>query len=974
MTSQNSTITCLSSENHKHQIKEHLLHYLGCLEFCDRERFFHVDNSLWKDEIDHQIALGRTQQDANDLVQEKRIAWKTNCESELRRIDFLRKTLSKDLSEHHLVDKLEESRLEWRNSEECEANIQKARRSHVGHKQRNVLPPDVSSRVDEAYEPEKDVNVPIMLFENGKGVNDGDKEDKRVWGTFPSQKTTVANLFDGESDKNLKNSLLHKDRYSGEDGCTDRIRYYHLPANNMKWVEETISRYFGDKRPDYEGTHRELQRLKKTKTYMVLRGPYWRSQLHGYDSQQTPPHARHMRPLCTTVSSSTDEADYLPKNMVLFMPYFHWDTSRKRGQFAAEINSIMAPAKKNESLNGLVPVTNPKIDANGRVQVKNALGRYLLDAARLYEGMANYRDKLLLRKYLNQDPPMHPRRTLDQAFYWTLNSTRQRDRDQVVYRGTTTLPEDFHSFNRETKKWTHHEAFGIQGPCDECKSNIQKVSRVVMVDQLWMWILDEKTVITCFPKRYGANKHDSSGVHKSIRLRLQDNSPDQIRTVFDLALIIIDECSNTFFDRTKTMDKQPQVIDTFSKAIGNVMHKQTAAFERLWRWTDKAGDIYRSRSDDDTSDLHVPLLDINPEGKLEREIKDIIEELDIMLHITKTHRDILKSFVVNAEHILDPFGTFGQESKRPMTSQNLWMISRRNEERISSPASGRDHDYGLEDHKRREDYHWFKTNADERYASVVDRIEELEELRSSAMNTADSVKDLLELKQQQASVVQAWQSVKQSEESIKQGRSIMMFTLVTIVFLPLSFLSSIFGMNNLEFSDNSWHIRDELRLMFTISAGVILLSLIFAFSAWIRAGIWYGYKCLGTTFVVRTGLYDLWLDMGLPSKKIHHSAAVFANQLKEKQRKARFERRRAERAKKDRSSARANGNSSGDQISTASTRLASNESNNVSAAETRNGDARPAWSTREILVSCVTNRLWSRGDRSDVEAGNASAQ
>jgi hypothetical protein len=40
--------------------------------------------------------------------------------------------------------------------------------------------------------------------------------------------------------------------------------------------------------------------------------------------------------------------------------------------------------------------------------------------------------------------------------------------------------------------------------------------------------------------------------------------------------------------------------------------------------------------------------------------------------------------------------------------------------------------------------------------------------------------DLLGLKQQQASVVQAWQSVKQSEEAASQGRSIMMFTVVTI--------------------------------------------------------------------------------------------------------------------------------------------------------------------------------------------------
>jgi hypothetical protein len=45
------------------------------------------------------------------------------------------------------------------------------------------------------------------------------------------------------------------------------------------------------------------------------------------------------------------------------------------------------------------------------------------------------------------------------------------------------------------------------------------------------------------------------------------------------------------------------------------------------------------------------------------------------------------------------------------------------------------------------------------------------------------VKDLLGLKQQQAGVVQAWQGVREAEESLNQGRAIMMFTIVTIVFV-----------------------------------------------------------------------------------------------------------------------------------------------------------------------------------------------
>lgn len=208
------------------------------------------------------------------------------------------------------------------------------------------------------------------------------------------------------------------------------------------------------------------------------------------------------------------------------------------------------------------------------------LGQYLLDAARLFEAMSGYRDKKLLQTFLMVDPPMHPRRTLDQAYYWSLNTTNSRDRDQVVYRATTADPLKFHRWDPDRCIWTGHDREEKltsarrnelkHETCPDCTDNIRKISRVVMVDQLWMWVLDEKTIITCFPKRYGANKHDTSGVHKSVRMRMAEGR-HSVRSVFDLALVIFEECSNTFFDRTRTSDKQPQVLDEFSEAIGNIV-------------------------------------------------------------------------------------------------------------------------------------------------------------------------------------------------------------------------------------------------------------------------------------------------------------------------------------------------------------------------------------------------------------------
>jgi hypothetical protein len=189
------------------------------------------------------------------------------------------------------------------------------------------------------------------------------------------------------------------------------------------------------------------------------------------------------------------------------MPYLHWETDRRRARaaetvkkksnakWAALIDVVEAKKLKiiESSINratsdGLlqniptrVEVSQPgsathRISAR-TIQGQSLLGRLLLNAAALLEAMDAYSDEQLIQKYLTAVPPLHPRRTLDQSYYWTLKDTRNRDRDQVVYRGTAPDP-----------KLMHHKCFIKH--CPQCKEDVTKVPRVVMVDQLWMWILD----------------------------------------------------------------------------------------------------------------------------------------------------------------------------------------------------------------------------------------------------------------------------------------------------------------------------------------------------------------------------------------------------------------------------------------------------------------------------------------------------
>jgi hypothetical protein len=167
---------------------------------------------------------------------------------------------------------------------------------------------------------------------------------------------------------------------------------------------------------------------------------------------------------------------------------------------------------------------------------KHPIGEVLLNAARVYDAMSTYRDEKLIRQYLYMNPPLHPRRTLTEVCHPT-DMSRGRDRQQIVHKATERpLTRGNFAFQR------------------------RRDVRVVMVDQLWMWILDGEAIVTCFPRRYGVGDEDPFGVQESIQARLKKLKHGTIKSVFDLGLIILDEVSNAMF-------KQPT-----SPQVCNVVH------------------------------------------------------------------------------------------------------------------------------------------------------------------------------------------------------------------------------------------------------------------------------------------------------------------------------------------------------------------------------------------------------------------
>ena len=133
-------------------------------------------------------------------------------------------------------------------------------------------------------------------------------------------------------------------------------------------------------------------------------------------------------------------------------------------------------------------------------------GKY---APESHEGPEATRDKALFRAYLNTtEVSLHIRRTLDQFFYHNID-TKQRDSSQVIHR--------------------------YQDVVEKSHPSQQKV---LMVDQLWMWILGKKLVITSFPQRWKQPKKDPLNVLESILTEIHSGSRERVRSVYELAMII----------------------------------------------------------------------------------------------------------------------------------------------------------------------------------------------------------------------------------------------------------------------------------------------------------------------------------------------------------------------------------------------------------------------------------------------------
>lgn len=440
-----------------------------------------------------------------------------------------------------------------------------------------------------------------------------------------------------------------------------------------------------------------------------------------------------MRPLYARYSSAdpedaeSDDSDSIHHNsdvLALNLPYLHWDKYSSWKKRQRHILNMKDLAEKNKQC------------------------ECLLDYKDVFDARS-HKNEILLHEQLFLPRPMHDRRTLDQSYFYNLRKVAYRDDDQVI--GQHTLRYESEQRDKERK--------------------------MMMVDQLWMWVIDGDTVVTSFPETSTGHRNEADVLQK-ILSDLKPSLGQSIKSLNGLIALIIDTCSGVF--HRSDINPDLAFFEFFADEIGTAKSEVEEMYTSFYMTSQSIQKLWMDPNVS-TASMTVELdslFSIRDELRLLQRVEAIISDLHKIDFLCGQQTDVLY--------------TLSKSTSR--SSRSLTDL----------------------------------------FETVKHRRRMWSDMAESAQATQDSLQGLFDLKQRQAAVSEARTVRYQVEISARQGRSIMLLTVMTIVFLPVSVIAAIFGMNAMELNAGELHFGTEIMIMAPVTLVVILVALGTAFQEAVR--------------------------------------------------------------------------------------------------------------------------------------------
>lgn len=567
---------------------------------------------------------------------------------------------------------------------------------------------------------------------------------------------------------------------------SEHLTWIHVPANNREWCDHLLIKWYLEndehEHPDVGGliaAHRAFsqQHIGPQKQDRFLRPGIQYAHPPGVSAGKRSTISANMRGVFDT-----------PKGRVLFIaaPFVNFDTESN----LKRMQKILKSSRR---------------DVAAKRQDKSL-------------------DERLYSAYLD-DPGFHPRRTLDQYIYHNMD-TADRDSDQVIQRfqrvhmrGVPGVDVPGYAFRERIP----HEAISSTATLSPSRSmwfpdsQPESDPTTLMVDQLWIWILGERLVITCAPRRWSKPEDDPYDAFDRLKASILPSAFEPPKSAGELVMNAMMECFGTF-DRHARSSPRLQVMNMFEQSIGIIAAEESSllkrfseAYKTLNRETDLARpDKDRVAEDQELGKFVHTLNNLTTETDLLTELKDIRDELHIMSTVLEDQQTI--------SHKL-----FRLEE----------MLARNKLTKLFGPTKATS---GASE--RQEDLF------EPLNAMLNQGLQDIERLDAQAVRLSESLSELLQLKQAHSNAFElefsrtlSLETTKLSRDAAKQGQAVLVFTIVTIVFSPLSFIAAFFTMQ-LTNLPGAMSLSYVSKYIFGFGFAVAIPCIILAFSVsswWPRA-------------------------------------------------------------------------------------------------------------------------------------------
>ncbi|KAI0968657.1 hypothetical protein F4678DRAFT_474398 [Xylaria arbuscula] len=578
--------------------------------------------------------------------------------------------------------------------------------------------------------------------------------------------------------------------FSRPDPAKRKFMWIHLPFNNPYWVKHIFDKLS-------ESTNKSYSKL--------LSNDYWTSK--HVQGRRANWHVSYVKPGCAFVPAEKTiprppspnrngrsvSPNVSPAHFYLFIPYLHYDTY---------VNIIQ---RRNI-------IRRRKKHGRARPVPKDIAELESLESRVMWE-------------FIGHDPPLNARRTLDQYGYPALQDTWARDDDQMLYKLTRERTAD----PLKRKRDMYHTGEDLPSavtPTSRLASTVDKLTKtdnmtadeeaesdpeaevvngnVLMIDQLWLWAVDNNTLLTFFPKR---ESHPIEGplfqqadLRNSIYNELNGDLTGRCENALDLAAFVTLHAVTVLLDRSGHPDLE--IFRIFDEAIGILTERMTSSLKRFRM--ESYNKTHDESGTEDPQDNRTEAIKKRHNREVERaerqnrentsavlELRDMEDELHTLLNLFTEQQDTVKSMKASYEK----------------------------SELQAATEYGRQY---LEEALR--------------------RLEEYEKQAHDMLTRVDATRKdfekLQEMIQRQAQVDEVRWSRLQAELASSQNLSVMIFTTFTVIFLPLSFFTSLFGMNTQEWGGPDPNNFLSLKLIGAISlpasAFLIAITLVAAFSGRIQ--------------------------------------------------------------------------------------------------------------------------------------------